>query len=370
MTDTAAAPVLQNDALSVAPDAISDAPAQTQPLPYRPSPDAQERIAARIAASRAPSTARVYAVQWGTFERYARDAGTSPLPASPEIVAQYLDDRASAGASRSTIQQAAAAIGAAHRDRQLPDPMQAEGVRRVRAGIARDREQRAPTQAAPIYAPQLIHIQSAARAAHTARVADAERHSQSARDRRSIERRQRADARSERRDAVDIALIATMRDAMLRVSEAAALRWCDVRRAPAGDGTITIARSKTDQLGRGAAAYVSYETMQALDAIRPAVADVDDAAPVFGLGARQISRRITAAAYRAKLTDDKGDRLRNVKGHSPRVGMAADLARTDASLDEIQNAGRWSSPAMPAYYTRNEQAEKNAIARHIYGKGG
>lgn len=358
MTDTAAAPVLQNDALSVAP-------APAQPLTYRPSPDAQERIAAYIEASRAPSTARVYAVQWRTFERYARDAGASPLPASPEIVADYLSARASAGASRSTIQQAAAAIGAAHRDRQLPDPMQAEGVRRVRAGIARDREQRAPTQAAPIRAAQLIRIQSAARAAHTARVADAERHSQSARDRRSIERRERADARTARRDAVDIALIATMRDAMLRSSEAAALRWCDVRRAPEGDGTIRIARSKTDQLGRGAVAYASYETMQALDAIRPAVADVDDAAPVFGLGARQISRRIAAAAQRAQLPDAD-----NVKGHSPRVGMAADLARTDASLADIQTAGRWSSPAMPAYYTRNEQAEKNAVARHIYGKGG
>ena len=360
MTDTAAAASIEAEAV-----ALSIAPAPAQPLVYQPSPDAQERIAAYIAASRAPSTARVYAVQWRAFERYAASVAASPLPASPELVAAYLTHRASTGASRSTIQQAAAAIKAAHTDRQLSDPMQAEGVRKVRAGIARDPQQQPPQQAAPIRDAQLRRIQAAARSEQRRRVADAEQHASSARDRRSIERRARIVAREQRRDAVDIALIATMRDALLRISEAAALRWCDVRRAPAGDGTIHIARSKTDQTGRGAVGYASYETMQALDAIRPSVADVDDTAPVFGLSARQISRRIAAVAQRAQLPDaDK------VKGHSPRVGMASDLARDGASIVEIQQVGRWSSPQMPAYYTRNEQAQVNAVARRIYGKAG
>ena len=47
----------------------------------------------------------------------------------------------------------------------------------------------------------------------------------------------------------DIAMASVLRDCLLRVSEAAALRWGNVELAEDGTGRITIARSKTDQEG-------------------------------------------------------------------------------------------------------------------------
>ena len=326
------------------------------PQPFNPTPSDYERIADAIEQSRAESTARVYAVQWRAFAEFCAERRAESLPADPATVAAYLTQRHAAGASYSTIAQACAAIAAAHRESRQPDPTKTEGVRRVRAGLARQKN--TPKQAAPIRAAQLNRIRADARAEQQERAADRELMAHSARDRRSIERRQRRDARAEQRAAQDIALIAVMRDGLLRIAEAAALRWSDIERDADGDGTVRIERSKTDQTARGATVYASYETMQALDAIRPD--DADPSASVFGLSARQLSRRISAAAERAGID--------GATGHSPRVGMTRDLARDGASVVELQQVGRWSSPQMPAYYARNEQARTNAVARRIYGK--
>ncbi|MCE2399239.1 MAG: hypothetical protein J4F34_09485, partial [Gemmatimonadetes bacterium] len=53
-------------------------------------------------------------------------------------------------------------------------------------------------------------------------------------------------AAAQRRGAVDVALAATMRDAMLRRSEAADLRWAAVDFRPDRTARVTILRSKTD----------------------------------------------------------------------------------------------------------------------------
>ena len=50
-------------------------------------------------------------------------------------------------------------------------------------------------------------------------------------------------------------------------------------------------------------------------------------------------------------------------GHSARVGMAVDLARSGVELPALMAAGRWSAPAMPARYTSAETAGRGAVAR-------
>ena len=49
-------------------------------------------------------------------------------------------------------------------------------------------------------------------------------------------------------------------------------------------------------------------------------------------------------------------------GHSPRIGMAMDLARASVSLPNMMKAGRWKDPAMPAHYIRNILAATGAVA--------
>ena len=59
------------------------------------------------------------------------------------------------------------------------------------------------------------------------------------------------------RGNLDIALISLMRDAMLRVSEAAVLTWSDIVSEADGTGRLLIRRSKTDAEGEGAVGFLS-----------------------------------------------------------------------------------------------------------------
>ena len=43
--------------------------------------------------------------------------------------------------------------------------------------------------------------------------------------------------------------------------------------------------------------------------------------------------------------------------------MTRDLVAGGASLIEVQNAGGWKSPEMPAYYARRESAEEGVVER-------
>ena len=57
-----------------------------------------------------------------------------------------------------------------------------------------------------------------------------------------------------------------------------------------------------------------------------------------------------------------------ISGHSLRVGTAVSLAQPGATLVDMQTAGRWDDPKMPAHYAKAELAERGAVARFFYGK--
>ena len=98
---------------------------------------------------------------------------------------------------------------------------------------------------------------------------------------------------------VDIAISATMRDALLQRSEAAALAWRDMELRPDGSGRLTVRRSKTDQEGAGAVQYLGPAAAKAPGLIRPE--DADPVARVFGLTGRSLSNRLRVMAAAAGL---------------------------------------------------------------------
>ena len=55
-------------------------------------------------------------------------------------------------------------------------------------------------------------------------------------------------------------------------------------------------------------------------------------------------------------------------GQSPRVGAAKDLADSGLSIIEIQDQGRWKSPAMPAQYVGNTDRHDKEIAKYVKKK--
>ena len=69
--------------------------------------------------------------------------------------------------------------------------------------------------------------------------------------------RMESEPTAERPGLVDIALVAVMRDALLRRTEAADLLWDEVERAPDGSVRLTVRRSKTDQAAEGRMLYLS-----------------------------------------------------------------------------------------------------------------
>ena len=268
----------------------------------------------------AATTRLAYDTQYRQFTAWCEAQGRwdDVAPAyPPEAVCEYLAVRAEMGQAYSTLMILVCAIKARTRDAGVPDPTRHELVRRALRGASR-LLRRNSRQATGLTHRDMLKIRPIAKPKQWA-------------------------------------LLCLMRDCLLRRSEASAARWRDLVREPDGSGRLTVPHSKTDQTGKGAVLYVTDHTMLALKVIRPwptpAVGE-----KIFGWSAGSISRNISQLAERAGL---KGD----YSGHSPRVGMAQDLARLGASLPEMQNAGRWKNPSMPALYCRSIDASESAVAK-------
>ena len=289
----------------------------------------------------AESTRKNYLSQWRLFLDWAQKMRIPALPADPAQVAAYLSERSDKrGHSPATLRTAAAAIAHVHGAAGLSNPCVNPGVKSALKYATR-RTGKLQRQAGALTAEVFAEIRATACKPRRGRGGN-------------LERSRAAKSRGK----ADIAIISLMRDAMLRVSEAAAVTWEDIELQSNGTGRLMIRRSKTDPEGEGAIAFISRDTMKSLNAIRKGATDSDS---VFGLRPNQISKRIKQAAQAAGLGN-------GYSGHSPRIGMARDLARAGTELASLMNAGRWSSTRMPALYTRNETAGRGAVAQYYNGR--
>ena len=161
-----------------------------------------------------------------------------------------------------------------------------------------------------------------------------------------------------------------MSDCLLRISEAVAVNVEDVNCA------LTVHQSKTDHGAagvNGVTLFIGAPTRQAIRRYCEA-GNVTRGALFRWVrrGDNITDRRLTIDGVRkiikrrARAAGLKG----NISGHSLRVGSAVSLAQAGASVVNMQVAGRWKSPQMPAHYARAELVEQGAIARFKYGKEG
>ncbi len=318
-------------------------PPDTAPVIEILKPNHVEAILAAAEEAHAPTTREHYRVAWTAFETWCRVEGYQSFPAAPETVAAYLTARADV-VSVSALKLDRAAIRYKHVTDGRDSPTTSEGVAKVLRGLTRRAADTPTKQATGLTAVHLAAIKATAfrlRSGPTGRTESEEA--------------------AQKRGAVDIALISVMRDALLRRSEAVALTWADITFKADGSGRLTIRRSKTDQEGEGAVQYLGPDAVEALEAMRGD--DDDTTTPVFRMTTRTIANRIKAAAKEAKLTG-------NFSGHSPRVGMAQDLAEKGASTTELMVVGRWVSSRMPAHYIREQAAARGAVARFYEGRQG
>ena len=159
-----------------------------------------------------------------------------------------------------------------------------------------------------------------------------------------------------KRAAFDKALLSFSRDILARPETTAAAERRHIEQTRNGRHVLFIPHSKTDQTHQGVYGFLTERTMELLEEMfATRKRQTKPADKIFGISERQISNRIRAAAEHAGLNG-------RFRGHSPRVGMAVQLAIEGYSLAQIKHVGRWESDKTTLTYLRGIIVERNAIA--------
>ena len=244
------------------------------------------------ATTRRTRTGVNYASQWNHFVAWSRASGKCSLPASPQDVAAYLEDRSGTGARPSTLRVVAAAIARNHRDAGFDAPVH-RGVAGTVLGELTQEHSPRPARALPLDLDCYLAIRNTAYRPRWGRGGRLER-----------------PPNARRRGALDVAMIGLMRDARLRVSEAADLTWGDIERVRGGSGRVRVVGAEETSYRE-----VSADAMKLLLPVRRGAGDDE---PILGMRPNQIARRIDAAARQAGLGE-------GYSGDSPRLGMIKDM---------------------------------------------
>ena len=357
------------------------------------------------ASASAPNSLRAFRTDVTAFDTWCRNRRLGTIPASPGTVANFLKYRAEQGAAPASLTRYRASIAKLHRLCRVANPCGDELVRLTVAGLRREAGV-AQRQARPLRF----------RGAVKDPLADAPR---------GINVRAALDACDGTLPALrDRALLSIAYDTGLRASVLVAIAVEDLQEALDPDARLLrIGRSKGDQEGEGATAYLSPRSVAALLAWLEAAGI--EAGPVFR---RVIVRRYKAQAGRGKVDPatiawnarwdsswfvpraaqaarteydvgetalhagsvtpifrailrrafDAGafgdldartfaDQLKQISAHSTRVGVNQDYFASGENLAGIMDALRWKSPRMPLQYNRNLAAEQGAAGR-LLGK--
>ena len=164
----------------------------------------------------------------------------------------------------------------------------------------------------------------------------------------------------------DAAMISLMSDCLLRISEAVAVNVQDVQAAG-----LQVHGKKADAEKRGDVLYICESTRRLIERYRRRA----------GIASGALFRRIR---FQNHVTEDrlgvKGAREAIqrraaeagveglIGGHSLRIGSAVSLADAGATMKEVQRAGRWQDPTMPARYVREAPSEGSPVEKYKDGK--
>jgi len=312
----------------------------------------------------------------------------SPCPADPEDVVRYLRALEADGRKPATLSRRVASLATAHRLLGLGRDALPTAAPMVRSALRANRRRRgtAQRQAAPLRFGGELGSSSGFTIAGLLAACG-------------------GDAQGSR----DAAILSLGYDAGLRVSELTAVRVEDVRPQPDGTGLLFLPRSKTDQEGVGAWAWLSADTVRRVAAWRTAGGigegvlfrrvgvdrrrqrareaadarwgDADDAGAAAALlvtytiggsaltrqGVAGIYRRVARAAAAAGLVDLAADELdaalAALSTHSLRVGLTQDLFAAGEDGAGIALTLRWSSPSTALRYGRQLQVQSGVAAR-------
>ncbi|WP_299110961.1 site-specific integrase [uncultured Bradyrhizobium sp.] len=360
-----------------------------------------EALIAAYQRSSSPHSIRALKSDIEAFDAWCRGRNRVSLPATPETVADYLDARAEKGSKPASLGRYKASIAKIHQLLDLKDPTSAPLVK-LRLQAVRREKGTAQKQARPLR--------------FKGPVRDVERDKARGLNIRALLESCGDDLTGLR----DRALLSAAYDTGLRASELVAVAVEHIEEAIDPEARLLqILRSKGDQDGEGATAYLSPRTVRAIaawleaagigegavfrrvnvrrykaraavrgrriDSIsgreswdlrktlsKPAVParveyDVGEGAlhpaSVGPIYRSMIQRAFDCGALADLTADDLVRLLKGISAHSTRVGLNQDLFTSGEDLAGIMDALRWKSPRMPLAYNRNLAAEQGAAGR-------
>ena len=301
-------------------------------------PGLAERLGQFVGAARgafSESTERALRSDLAIYAAWCAERGERALPARPETVAAFVDDKAETRAP-ATVRRYVTSLGIAHRalglERTVRDPLVKLALKRMHR-----KKGRRQAQATGLTWPLRQRLLEAA-----------------------------GDTLSDDRNR---AMLAAAYDAMLRRSELVSLQVADLLEELPGDGSLLVRRSKTDCEGRGEIAWVSADTVRMVRAwigrsgisgglLFRSVARGDRVGE--RLNPCQVPRIFKAMARAAGLPDSV---VSGLSGHSARVGAAQDMVAAGIEMPAILQAGRWKSAAMVNRYGERLLARRSGAAQ-------
>ena len=287
-----------------------------------------EEYRQRSEAAFAPATLKNYRMILRLFGDWCdqRELSAEP-PISPSTVAAWIDDMGGRLAA-TTIETRLWGIAELHRSRFLPTPTTHRLVELALKGVKR-KYGSATKQAPPLGKKEVLTAIG-----------------------------KLGNTRIEMRDK---ALLWIATDSWCRASEICEFRVKDLQRQDDGSSLLFVSRSKTDQNGKGAYAFLSAKGTDAvIDWIDEAGLKSDQ--PILTKSQEGGSRTPMDPATLSRIIRRCTGR-KDVSAHSTRVGGVQDAFRLGCDLSSIMVAGRWTSPEMPARYARRLLASQSAAAK-------
>jgi site-specific recombinase XerD len=268
----------------------------------------------KITDAYAANTIRAYRADFEELISFCKGKNLSSLPAKPTTVAKFIDKAACENISSASIRRKLVSIAAIHRWANLEDPTKTAQVKLSTRKMHR-KLGRLCAQAEPINKERLKLV-----------VYATENNLRGLRDR---------------------ALLMLAYETMRRRSELASLQIIDIRERKNGTA-ILLRKSKTDQERLGTWLQISNKTHILIKQWIKSAKIKDgkilrglkiNNQVTYGLTGAQIGRIFKRLATKAGIDSLS---VKNISGHSIRVGAAQDLLLSGATLPQIMAKGGWT----------------------------
>ncbi|MGF1769999.1 tyrosine-type recombinase/integrase [Enterovibrio makurazakiensis] len=261
---------------------------------------------------------------WQTFLAYCKDVNVSPLPAAVTAVRRFIEHSAKTRKA-SSIKRYVITISLLHRVHSLPDPTR---HREVRFTLNRLYSEKAD-DAAQANAFHLSHLNAL----------------------------QRQLGNSDRlKDIRDLLIWTLCFEGMLKRSELAALSFHSAIKEQ--EVYLLVVDDQRIELSPEASELIDRWLLVSGIIDGPLLRRINKHQQ---LGDAPMDHSSIYRVFRRAATELGMDGTLTFSGQSPRVGASVDLSESGKSIKEIQQQGRWKSPAMPAQYVGNKQAKDEAM---------